>query len=238
MGDRRRRCSCRRVAVAAMVMIMVAAGGIGAFLITLPGVGDAEARVALRLGGQTNADRPIPSSSRIALAIVAVEDERFYDHFGIDLVGVGRAAWSDVSGGGLQGGSTITEQLAKNLYADGAHSIETKLDTMGLALKLEDRDSKRQILEMYLNSIYFGDGCWGVVCASETYFRKSPVQLDWAEASMLAGLPQAPSAYDPIAAFGRTCARQRQVLAALVRLHVLTPQAASAAYAELTTLRG
>lgn len=88
-----------------------------------------------------------------------------------------------------------------------------------------------------LNSIYFGHGCWGVVRASEAYFGKTPAQLDWAEASMLAGLPQAPSSYDPLLAFGRARARQRHVLDALVRSGVLTPQAAAAADAEMTSLR-
>lgn len=227
----------RRLAQSALFLMLAFSAGMGVLLATLPAGGDAEIRVARRLGGHVSADGPIARSSRIARAIVAIEDERFDDHFGIDPAGVARAAWSDVSGGGLQGGSTITEQLAKNLYSDGDHSIETKLLTVGLAVKLEYRYSKSQILEMYLNSIYFGHGCWGVVRASEAYFGKTPAQLDWAEASLLAGLPQAPSSYDPLLAFGRARARQRHVLDALVRSGVLTPQAAAAADAEMTSLR-
>lgn len=227
----------RRVTLALVLGAALSGMGVLGLLLETPGVGKAEALVVRRLGGVRAPQAAVAPASRIARSIVAIEDERFYEHDGIDLIGVARAAWNNLSGGDRQGASTITQQLAKVLYTDGSHSIETKAETIGLALKLEHRYSKRQILDMYLNSIYFGAGCVGVVCASERYFGKLPGRLDWAEASMLAGLPQAPSAYDPLRSFARARARQREVLDALTREGVISKSAADAAFAELRTLR-
>ncbi len=233
----RRRVILRRVALALVLGAVLCGVGLLVLFSELPGVGNAEALVVRRLGGVSASQAAVAPASRIARSIVAIEDERFYEHDGIDVIGVARATWNNASGGNRQGASTITQQLAKVLYTDGSHSIERKLETIGLALKLEDRYSKRQILDMYLNSVYFGAGCVGVVCASERYFGKLPGRLDWAEASMLAGLPQAPSAYDPLRSFARARVRQREVLDALTREGVLSRIAADAAFAELHSLR-
>jgi penicillin-binding protein 1A len=212
------------------LILLLAAGTI--FLSTLPGTGDAELRVARLL--QTHQGRAVglPVPVRVGEAVVAIEDERFYSHRGIDLVGLLRASYVDLTSGARQGGSTITQQLAKALYLPDDHAVGTKLKLLGLALKLEHRYSKAQILQMYLNVVYFGDGQWGIVQASRTYFGKDPGALDWAQASLLAGLPQAPSAYDPIHHFARARRRQRAVLDALVEGGILSPAVADAAYAE------
>ena len=132
-------------------------------------------------------------------AVVATEDERFYRHHGVDLIGVLRALPYDlVHLSFAQGASTITEQVAKLLYLNGNdHSLWRKLEDAAVAVKLEGRYDKEQILGAYLNSVYFGEGAYGVWRASRRYFGVSPRSLDLAQASMLAGLIQAPSAYDP-----------------------------------------
>ena len=132
-------------------------------------------------------------------AVVATEDERFYRHDGIDVIGVLRALPYDVSHFSYaQGASTITEQVAKLLYLNGNdHSPWLKLEDAAVALKLEGRYSKNQILAAYLDSVYFGEGAYGIWAASERYFGVQPHALTMAEASLLAGLIQAPSAYDP-----------------------------------------
>lgn len=163
---------------------------------------------------------------------------RFYRHHGIDTLSLARAITTTLGGGTPQGGDTITEQLAKVLYGgDDDHSVGGRLRVMALAVKLEDRYAKAQILEMYLNAIYYGDGQYGVAQASQIYFAKPPAALDWAEASLLAGLPQSPTPYDPTRHFAAARRRQQIVLRALVRTLVLRPAQADAAYAELTSLQ-
>ncbi len=232
---RRRRWSrllARVLAVVATLLLVPGVAG-AAYLSTLPAIGDAETRVAgvLRPAGGSDTGLPVPA--RVGQAVVAIEDERFHRHHGIDVVGVLRAAHVDlVHGSALQGGSTITQQLAKALYVTDDHTVGAKLRMMGVAVKLELRYSKAQILEMYLNSIYYGDGQWGVAQASHIYFGRSPQSLDWAQASLLAGLPQAPSAYDPTRHIALAHARQRQVLDALVRTGMLSHATADAAATE------
>jgi len=222
----------RLIAVVAALLLVLGAAGV-VYLSTLPGVGDAEARVEGVLRPTHGSDTGLPVPTRVGQAVVAIEDERFYRHHGIDVVGVLRAAHVDLAhGSALQGGSTITQQLAKALYVTDNHTLGAKLRMMGVAVKLELRYSKAQILEMYLNGIYYGDGQWGVAQASRTYFGRSPRALDWARASLLAGLPQAPSAYDPMRHIALAHARQQQVLNALVRTGVLSRATADAAATE------
>jgi membrane peptidoglycan carboxypeptidase len=155
----------------------------------------------------------------LANAVVATEDERFYRHHGIDLIGVFRALPYDIAHLSFaQGASTITEQVAKVLYLGGNdHSPWRKLEDAALAWKLENRYSKAAVLAAYLNSAYFGQGAYGIRAASERYFGISPRRLDVAQASLLAGLIQAPSVYDPYRSPGMARARQTQVLRSLVR---------------------
>jgi membrane peptidoglycan carboxypeptidase len=172
-------------------------------------------------------------------AVVATEDEHFYHHHGIDLIGVLRALPYDLVHLSLaQGASTITEQVGKLLYLGGDdHNPWRKLEDAALALKLEDRYSKQEILAAYLNSAYFGAGAYGVWAASERYFGLTPHRLDTAQATLLAGLIQAPSAYDPLTHPAAARARQVEVLRALVRTGRLSSGQAASALARPLPLR-
>ncbi|WP_420103549.1 transglycosylase domain-containing protein [Bosea sp. (in: a-proteobacteria)] len=131
-------------------------------------------------------------------AFVAIEDRRFYDHFGIDPVGLARAVVNNLRrSGGVQGGSTLTQQLAKNLFLTQERTASRKIQEAILALWLERTYSKDQILELYLNRVYFGSGAYGVEAAAQRYFNKSARSVTIAEAAMLAGLVQAPSRLAP-----------------------------------------
>ncbi len=156
---------------------------------------------------------------RLQEAIVATEDERFWGHHGIDTLGVARAAVYDVSHLTLQqGASTITEQLAKDLYLGGSdHSPWRKAEDAAMAVRIEAALTKGQILELYLNEVYFGDGAVGVGQASEHYFGVPPSRLTLGEASLLAGLVQAPSYTDPFTHPLAARLRQEEVLTSMVR---------------------
>ena len=132
-------------------------------------------------------------------AIVAIEDARFYNHYGMDMIGIARAAVQNVRRGNItQGGSTITQQLAKNRFLTADRTFSRKIREAIMALKIERYYSKEQILEQYLNSIYFGEGAWGIQNAAKIYFGKDVAELTLAESALLAGLPQAPSRYSPV----------------------------------------
>ncbi|WP_221469576.1 PBP1A family penicillin-binding protein [Cohnella nanjingensis] len=138
----------------------------------------------------------IPEAMREA--IVAVEDKRFYEHTGVDAFGIFRAAFRNArEGGNAEGGSTITQQLAKNVFLSGEKTLKRKLTEATYAWKIESSYSKDQILEMYLNQIYFGEGQWGIRRAANRYFGKEPKELTLAESALLAALPKAPSRYSP-----------------------------------------
>jgi penicillin-binding protein 1A len=146
-------------------------------------------------------------------AIIAAEDERFYQHAGIDYVGVLRAAYSNlIAGGKRQGASTITMQVARNFFLSSEKTFTRKLYEALLAFKIEHSLTKDQILELYVNQIYLGQRAYGFAAAAQTYFGKSLDQLTLGEAAMLAGLPKAPSSYNPIASPQRAKKRQQYVL--------------------------
>ncbi|MBN9242192.1 MAG: penicillin-binding protein [Mesorhizobium sp.] len=137
-------------------------------------------------------------SPYIPEAVVAIEDRRFYSHFGIDPIGLARAMVTNILGGHFsQGGSTLTQQLAKNLFLKPDRTLERKVQEVLLALWLEHKHSKDQILQMYLNRVYFGSGAYGVEAASRRYFGKSARDVTLAEAALLAGLLKAPSRLSP-----------------------------------------
>jgi 1A family penicillin-binding protein len=166
-------------------------------------------------------------------ATIAVEDRSFYHHGGLNLLRTGQAGLDDLLHLRFnQGGSTITQQLVKNIYLSQDRSVLRKLDEMILAVEIEHQYSKQQILEAYLNRIYYGNRSYGVEAAAQTYFGKSARQLSLAEASFLAGLPQAPTELDPIANFSGAKARQRVVLDAMVRNHAITAAESRSAYAQ------
>ena len=162
-------------------------------------------------------------------AVIAVEDHRFYEHRGIDLLAMGRALWNDLRTWSFaEGGSTITQQLAKNLCFSQEKSIVRKVAEVFAAWDLEGRYSKDEILELYVNSIYFGRGCYNVGSASETYFGKEPKDMTDSECTMLAGIPNAPSVYDPTANPDLALQRQRQVVERMVAEEFLTDGQAAA----------
>ena len=147
-------------------------------------------------GGRTIALKELPAY--LPKAFVAIEDRRFYDHFGIDPVGIARAVVRNVSSRGLtQGGSTLTQQLAKNLFLTQERTASRKIQEAILALWLERTYSKDEILELYLNRVYFGSGAYGVEAAAQRYYGKSARNVSLAEAAVLAGLVQAPSRLAP-----------------------------------------
>jgi penicillin-binding protein 1A len=137
---------------------------------------------------------------RMKQAIVAVEDKRFYEHRGVDIHGIVRAVWQDVRNKRVvEGGSTITQQFVKNTYLHGQRSFGRKLKEAALAWQLEQRWSKDKILTAYLNTIYFGNGAYGIQQACLTYFHHTAKPMSWAEAALLAGIPSDPNLYDPVA---------------------------------------
>lgn len=170
----------------------------------------------------------IPRSLR--QAIVAVEDTRFYSHKGFDPEGIARATVVNVEAGRIEeGGSTITQQLVKNLFLTQDQSFTRKIEEFLLAINMERNFSKDEILELYLNTIYFGSNFYGIYEAAEGYFGKEPWELTLAESTMLAGLPQAPSLYSPYVDFMAAKNRQLVVIQAMVRANVLSEREAERA---------
>ena len=156
-------------------------------------------------------------------AFVAIEDRRFYSHFGIDPVGISRAIVRDVTGvGGMQGGSTLTQQLAKNLFLTQERTLSRKIQEAILALWLERKYSKDQILELYLNRVYFGSGAYGVEAAAEKYFGKSAKMVNLSEAAVLAGLMKSPVRLAPTRDIKAANERAAQVIAAMAEQGYVT----------------
>lgn len=129
-------------------------------------------------------------------AVVSVEDKRFYDHFGVDIYSIGRALLSNLESKKIiGGGSTITQQLAKNMYFEQKKVLSRKVAEVFVSMDLEERYTKDDILELYINIIYYGDGYYGIRDATKGYFSKEPKDLDLNEMTLLAGIPNAPSVY-------------------------------------------
>lgn len=165
-------------------------------------------------------------------AFVAAEDANFFKHQGIDLVSIARAALKNIKAGGIvQGGSTITQQVAKSLLLTPEKKFERKFKEAILAYRMENRLSKEEILYLYLNQIFLGHGAYGVQAAAENYFDKNVDELDLAECSLLAGLPQAPSRYSPYRHFERARERQKYVLNRMIAEDFITADEAEAALA-------
>jgi penicillin-binding protein 1A len=159
----------------------------------------------------------------VTKSTVAIEDRRFWSHGGIDPIGIARAAWADVTTGKtVQGGSTITQQLVRNLYISRERTITRKLREACLAIKLADKWPKRKILTAYLNQVYYGAQAYGIEAASQTYFSRRASQLTLQQAALLAGLPQAPSQYDPFANPADARARRTEVLQAMLSTGAIT----------------
>ena len=156
-------------------------------------------------------------------ATVAIEDKRFWQHGGVDYLGIARAAWKDVTAGkAVQGGSTITQQLVRNLYTGQQKTFNRKLREACLAIKLADKWPKARVLDTYLNTVYYGNHAYGVEAAAQTYFSKHARELSLAQAALLAGLPQAPSIYDPFHNPRAALDRRGEVLQALLATGAIT----------------
>lgn len=169
-------------------------------------------------------------------ATIAIEDASFYTHPGFDLMGIARALRSNVLHDDLQGGSTITQQLIKNVLLSSERTYSRKVKEVVLAVRVEHQYTKSQILEFYLNNIPYGGTAYGVQSASQKYFAKDVWDLNLSEASMLAGLPSAPSVYSPLDNFELAKQRQRQVLERMVELGYINRFEAENAYAQEITL--
>src|SRR3989338_6322460 len=154
---------------------------------------------------------PLEEVPKVAIhAFVAAEDAHFFSHKGIDLQGIVRAAIKNFQAGRfVQGGSTITQQVAKSLLLTPERKLSRKIKELVLAMRLEKNLSKKDILYLYLNEIYLGHGAYGIEAAAQNYFGKRASELNLAEASMLAGLPQAPSRYSPL--LNPKAAKERQI---------------------------
>ena len=172
-------------------------------------------------------------SPNIIRAVLAAEDSAFYQHGGIRLGSIMRALWTDVvEGGKVQGASTITQQLARNLFLTHEKSITRKAKEIIIAMRLEKLFPKDKILELYLNTINFGRGAWGVETAARTYFDKSARDLDVAQSAILAGLIANPGRYNPQSSISNAKARQNYVLGRMETLGWITPEQRQAAYNE------
>ena len=160
-------------------------------------------------------------------AVLSVEDHRFYNHPGIDVIAIGRAVFNDIKAGAfVEGGSTVTQQLAKNMYFSQEKELVRKVAEVLVAFDLERNYSKNEILELYVNTIYYGNGYYCVRDASNGYFGKEPEDMTDYESTLLAGIPNAPSCYAPTVSEELAARRQQQVLDRLVKCGYFTEERA------------
>lgn len=211
-----------RLAAAALVLVVVAGAALLTLLGLTPSARSAPARVdtILAAHGAPSDGGVVPA--KVGQAILATEDSRFYSDWAIDPQGAVRAVWGVVSRNPDEGGATIEVQLAKMLYTPGGSDPISLTEQVAMAIKLDQDFSKTQILAMYLDAAYFGDGAYGVTDAAEHYFGVPTGELTWGQASLLAGLVQAPSRYDPHGHLTAALARRAHVLARLVAVGTLT----------------
>ena len=192
---------------------------------------DREGRMLATRGNMGGSAVPLKSLPKhVPQAFIAIEDRRFYSHYGIDPIGIARAFTANVLRRGVaQGGSTLTQQLAKNLFLTQERTLARKVQEVALALWLEHKFSKQQILDLYLNRVYFGAGAYGVEAAAGRYFNKPAQKLSVAEAAMLAGLVRSPSRLAPSRNPQGAEKRAQLVLAAMVDMRFITDDAAKIA---------
>lgn len=158
-------------------------------------------------------------------AVIAVEDHRFFSHKGVDLLSIGRAILTNIRNTGLiEGGSTISQQICKNVYFTQDRRLERKFAEIFAAIELEKNCKKEKILELYFNTSFYGNGYYTLSEASRGYFGKEPIELSDYEATMLAGIPNAPSLYNPVKSLTLAKQRQNQVLYAMVKFGYLTEE--------------
>ncbi|MBS4913326.1 MAG: transglycosylase domain-containing protein [Veillonella sp.] len=185
-------------------------------------------------------DKRVPPSQRVKgdaisedlkKALVATEDKRYYEHGAIDAFGIARAFYTNVTAGEtLEGGSTITQQLVKNLFLSSKRIMSRKVEEVILAYLMEYYYTKDEILAMYLNTIYYGNNYYGIKQASEGYFDTAPADLTLGQSALMAGMPQAPTYYNPLTNYKAAKARQRTVLNLMAQQNIITPSEADKAY--------
>jgi len=224
----------RRLALALAIAAALLAPSAATLWVWTPSGDDIQARaqaLAASRGAPLLSEDEVPT--QLAEAVVAIEDERFYQHHGIDSVGLGRAVLYDVTNlCPCQGGSTITEQLVKDVYLGGSDRGYNKLEDMALALKVERILSKKRILADYLSEITTGFGRYGVTAAACAYFHAPLKNLSLGQYALLAGVTQAPSVYDPTVNPEAARDRRSQVLAQMLTEHYVSRAQADAANAE------
>jgi monofunctional glycosyltransferase len=181
-------------------------------------------------------DQQIPRTFR--LAMIETEDRRFYDHFGVDPIGIFRSIVIDLRGDQFsEGGSTITQQLVRNTILTPEKTLTRKIKEAVLAVALERFMNKQEIFDLYANVIYFGHGAYGAEQAAQVYFGKSLTSLSLPQWAMLAGLPNAPSELDPFQHMNQAKIRQKEVLSNLVETHFITEKEAEEAYQKKILLK-
>ncbi|WP_218833095.1 transglycosylase domain-containing protein [Bacillus sp. 7884-1] len=187
---------------------------------------DLNGEVASKVSANKNEGVPInqiPDSMKNA--VIAIEDHRFYEHHGVDYIGITRALIRDIKARGMvEGGSTITQQLTKNTLLTSQKTLKRKVDEVFLAMQIERQYSKQEILQMYLNQIYFGDGAWGIKHAARNYFAKDVKDLSISESALLAGLIKAPSALNPYHHLEKATQRRNLVLTQMKKQGYITNQ--------------
>ncbi len=194
---------------------------------------DRDGRLITRIGAENRESVPLKSIPPVVRdAFIAIEDVRFYEHPGVDLRAIARAAWNNLRGGRVvEGGSTITQQLVKNSFLKPERTWQRKIQEVVLALMVERRFTKDEILEMYLNRIYLGEGAYGVQAAAQVYFGKNVSDLNLPEAALLAGLTKAPSLYSPFRNPEAALERRNLVLDNMLKYNLITPAQHKAARA-------
>jgi hypothetical protein len=219
-------------------LVVLAAMAFGALLLATPSVGDAPALVRAQDLAHHVAYPGPPVPARFAASLVATEDKRFYSEPGIDLFAIARVGFSYAAGHGIQGGATLYQQLAKLLYTHGSSaSAADEAEQVALAVKLYVTYPRPQILQMYADVAYFGNGFYGLAAASCGYFGVEPAGMSWPQAALLAGLVQGPSVDDPLTNPANARAREVHVVGRLVATGKLTPAQGRAALAvPLSTL--
>jgi len=224
----------RRMTKAFVALVLGGGFGFGLLFLVMPSAGTATALVRAQAGSHGIAYPDSPPPLRFAKALVATEDHRFYSPFdpGIDAFAIARATLEQITGHrGDPGGSTITQQLAKMLYTP-RRGLTAKLEQVALAIKLNFAYSKIQILSMYAEVAYFGSGYYGLAAAGCGYFGKAPANLTWAQAAILAGAVNAPTADDPRTHPADARMREAHVLDRLVAVGYLTRAQAKAALSQ------
>ncbi|HET7017268.1 MAG TPA: biosynthetic peptidoglycan transglycosylase [Streptosporangiaceae bacterium] len=227
----------RFVLKAVLALLLIVVAGAGILMAITPSVGSAWS-LARKQATAHHAPFPGPPvSQRFSAALIATEDHRFGSEPGVDPIAIGRVLFAGITGGGDQGGATLYQQLAKILYTPNQGGVPTEIKQIALAVKLKFSYTDPQILRMYAAIVYFGHGFYGLQAASCGYFGRQPNHLSWPQAAVLAGLVQAPSAYDPLVFPRLARSREQHVISRLVATKTLTrPQAAKAMAVPISTL--